>query len=91
MKYAELPYSGKYSFVETEYYFPTTHMVAPKEKALNCNECHSKNGRLKKLTGFYMPGRDSLQVLDVLGWSGVVAALLGVLIHGLLRIFYKKD
>ena len=49
-----LPFSGDYDFVETEYVFRTTHMAAPKEKALACTECHSKPGRLENLAGFYM-------------------------------------
>ncbi|MBM4422719.1 MAG: tetrathionate reductase family octaheme c-type cytochrome [Chloroflexi bacterium] len=41
-----LKYSGNYSFAETWMYWPTTHMVQPKENALQCNDCHSANGRL---------------------------------------------
>ncbi len=40
MKEINLPYSGSYSFIETEMYWPINHMVAPKEKALKCNSCH---------------------------------------------------
>lgn len=46
MKEAGLPYSGSYAFIETEMYWPINHMVAPKEKALKCASCHSKEGRL---------------------------------------------
>ena len=47
MNYVGLPFSGEYDFVETSYMFPITHMVAPKEKALDCSECHvRKNGRM---------------------------------------------
>ncbi|HKI76983.1 MAG TPA: tetrathionate reductase family octaheme c-type cytochrome [Ignavibacteriaceae bacterium] len=46
MKEINLPYSGNYSFIETEMYWPINHMVAPKEEALKCNSCHSKDGRL---------------------------------------------
>ena len=46
MKEVNLPYSGSYAFVETEMYWPINHMVAPKDKALKCNSCHSKDGRL---------------------------------------------
>jgi octaheme c-type cytochrome (tetrathionate reductase family) len=46
MKEANLPYSGSYAFIETEMYWPINHMVASKEKALKCNTCHSKEGRL---------------------------------------------
>jgi octaheme c-type cytochrome (tetrathionate reductase family) len=41
-----LPYSGTYGFTETRMYWPTTHMVQPKENALQCNDCHSPEGRL---------------------------------------------
>jgi octaheme c-type cytochrome (tetrathionate reductase family) len=41
-----LKYSGQYGFAETWMYWPTTHMVQPKENALQCDDCHSNNGRL---------------------------------------------
>ncbi len=41
-----LKYSGHYGFAPTEMWWSTTHMVAPKEDALQCVECHSDNGRL---------------------------------------------
>jgi len=41
-----LPYSGQYGFTETWMYWPSTHMVQPKENALQCNACHSPEGRL---------------------------------------------
>jgi len=85
MAYAELPYSGELGFVETEYLYQTSHMVAPKGKALSCTECHSRKGRLNNLTGFYLPGRDRSRALDWIGWSGIVLALLGVTGHGTLR------
>ncbi len=46
MKEVNLEYSGKYDFVETEMFWPTNHMVASKDKALKCNNCHGKDGRL---------------------------------------------
>jgi len=46
MKEVNLPYSGTFAFVETEMYWPINHMVAPKENALKCISCHSKEGRL---------------------------------------------
>ncbi|MBI9071346.1 MAG: tetrathionate reductase family octaheme c-type cytochrome [Melioribacteraceae bacterium] len=42
MKEINLPYSGEFDFVETEMYWPINHMVAPKEKALKCTNCHGK-------------------------------------------------
>jgi len=41
-----LTYSGQYDFAPTQMYWPTTHMVSPKDDALQCVDCHSKNGRL---------------------------------------------
>jgi octaheme c-type cytochrome (tetrathionate reductase family) len=41
-----LDYSGQYDFAETWMYWPTTHMVRPKEFALQCTDCHSPEGRL---------------------------------------------
>ena len=79
------PYSGQYGFVETYSYWPTTHMVAPKEKALACSECHAKNGRLQNLAGFYMPGRDSFRWLDILGYLLMAGTLFGVILHATLR------
>ena len=38
----DLPYSGKYNFVETEMYWPINHMVAPVEKSLKCTDCHTR-------------------------------------------------
>ncbi|MGD9210253.1 MAG: tetrathionate reductase family octaheme c-type cytochrome, partial [Desulfobacteraceae bacterium] len=34
-----VPYSNQFDFVKTTYVFPTTHMVAPKEKVVNCTQC----------------------------------------------------
>ncbi|MBF0156695.1 MAG: tetrathionate reductase family octaheme c-type cytochrome [Magnetococcales bacterium] len=84
------PFSGKVGFIEAAMFFPITHMVAPKEEALRCNDCHSRNGRMAGLTGFYMPGRDSFPLLVFLGWSLVVATLVGVLLHGAAQASFRK-
>ncbi len=42
-----LPYSGNYGFAATEMFWPSTHMVATKDKALQCQACHSENGRME--------------------------------------------
>ncbi len=84
------PFSGKIGFVETEMRWPINHMVAPKENALACQQCHSDNGRLKGIEGIYMPGRDSSRYLDILGGGAAFFALLGVIGHGALRIFSKR-
>ena len=46
MKLTGLPYSGKYAFAETIMYWPINHMVAPKEQALGCMDCHGDDGRM---------------------------------------------
>ena len=90
MDYAGVPYSGEYGFVDTSYLYQTTHMVAPKENALSCNECHVRGGRLEKIRGVYIPGRDSATGMNLLGWGGVFAASLGVIGHGTLRFVRRK-
>ena len=65
-------------------------MVAPTEKALGCGDCHSRNGRLQNVSGFYMPGRDRNEWLDRIGWLAVLGTLAGFLLHGLGRIVAAK-
>ncbi|WP_273440439.1 tetrathionate reductase family octaheme c-type cytochrome [Sedimenticola selenatireducens] len=84
------PYSGEHGFIDTVSYWPITHMVAPKEQALACAECHAKEGRLSELNGFYMPGRDGFGWLDILGYMAVIGALLVALGHGMVRIVMCK-
>jgi hypothetical protein len=83
---------GRFEFVDTTYVFPITHMVAPKEKALACTECHTgQDSRPANLGGFYMPGRDRGQWLDILGWIAVLGALAGVVLHAAGRVFAKGN
>lgn len=84
------PFSGKVEFIETISQWPITHMVAPKEQALACNDCHVRGGRLDTIDGIYIPGRDSNPLLDRLGWllAGLVLAV--VLLHGAIRIVRRK-
>jgi octaheme c-type cytochrome (tetrathionate reductase family) len=83
-----VPFSGEYDFVDSSYFFPTTHMVAPKQNVVGCAECHVREtGRLANVAGVYMPGRDRINLLDTLGWMAVLGSLLGVTLHGLGRIF----
>lgn len=80
------PYSGQFGFVDTQMLWPITHMVAPKEQALDCVQCHSSQSRLAAVPGIWLPGKDRNPLLETLGFSLAGLALLGVLIHGLLRI-----
>jgi hypothetical protein len=86
MKDSGAPWSGKVDFIKTEMSWPITHMVAPKEKALGCVECHSKESRLAGIQGIYIPVRDNNRLLDTIGWAVVFLTILGVLGHGALRI-----
>lgn len=90
MRTSGAPFSGKVDFVETEMYWPTTHMVAPKDKALGCTECHARDGRLKGIEGVYMPAQHNNRLVDTVGWAVVFMAILGVLGHGLIRVIAAR-
>jgi len=90
MKAAGMEYSGEMKFVDTEMSWPITHMVAPKEDALTCAQCHQENGRLKAITDIYMPGRNNTPLLDKIGFTLALLSLIGVLIHGGIRYFMSK-
>ena len=85
-----IPYSGEFDYVETTYAFPITHMVAPKENALNCTQCHIReDSRLASITSLYLPGRDKSSPIDTIGWISVLGALIGVLLNGIGRFFIR--
>lgn len=84
------PFSGKFDFVDTSMLWPITHMVAPKEKALACADCHADEGRLAGVPGVWMPGRDRNVLLDQLGFGLAGLMLLGVIGHGGLRVLTRK-
>jgi octaheme c-type cytochrome (tetrathionate reductase family) len=91
MKQVHLPYSGKFGFVETEMYWPVNHMVSPKEKAVQCTECHTHDrGRLAGLKGFYLPGRDFNPWVETLGGGMLVLTLVGVFVHGGARFVMSR-
>jgi octaheme c-type cytochrome (tetrathionate reductase family) len=92
MTQAGASFSGEVAFIETTMSWPIKHMVAPKEHAVACVECHTReNGRLAGLPGVYLPGRDRLPVLDAtMGWLAILA-LLGVIVHGGGRIATRKS
>jgi len=90
MRNNNIPYSGEWGFVETLSYWPVNHMVAPKEDALACSECHAKEGRLAHLEGFYMPGRGDKKMLDFVGMFAVLGTFGGVLGHGAARAFAAR-
>lgn len=87
MKRVGLPFSGDFSFVETEMYWPINHMVSPKDKSLDCADCHVRSGsRLAGLTDFYLPGRDYNKTVNTVGTILLYLSIFGVLMHGFFRI-----
>ncbi len=90
MRNNSIPYSDDFGFVETVSYWHVNHMVAPKEDALKCGECHSKDGRLAHLEDIYMPGRGDKQLLDLLGMLAVFGTLASVVGHCAIRSFTGK-
>ena len=86
------PYSGRHDFVQTEMLWPITHMVAPKEQAVSCVQCHtaSSQGRLAGLGGVYLPARDAHPWIDRIGWLVVFASLAGVLLHAAARVLTRR-
>ena len=89
-EYVGKEFSGEAGFVKTQMSWPITHMVAPKEDALKCNQCHRENGRLAGIKGIYMPSTNNTPIIDMLGWSVALLALIGVIIHGAIRYFMYK-
>jgi hypothetical protein len=68
-------------------YWPINHMVSSKENALTCTDCHSReNSRLAGLNDFYMPARDYNTVIEYTGGWLLVLSLLGVFVHGAMRL-----
>ena len=90
MAAAGAEYSGEFGFVDTHMYWPITHMVAPAKDAVGCAECHAAEGRLVGLAGVYMPGSDPFSPVGMLGKLMVLATLLGVVGHGLLRLVTRR-
>jgi octaheme c-type cytochrome (tetrathionate reductase family) len=92
MEYAGRYYSGQHDFVSTEMYWPLNHQVSPKEQTLKCIDCHTRgeDGRLANLAGFYLPGRDYAKGVDYTGFILIIISIIGVVVHSLMRLFYKK-
>ncbi|HRA82276.1 MAG TPA: cytochrome C, partial [Thauera sp.] len=92
MDYAGFPYSGQFDFIETRMNWFITHMVAPKEKAVACQECHTRSeaGRLTEITDIYLPGRDRNGWIDLFGGLAVVGAIGAGAAHGIARIITRR-
>jgi hypothetical protein len=91
MEEVNLPFSGQISFISTEMTWPINHMVSSKESTVKCIECHSRTeSRLAALTDFYMPARDYSPFIDTVGKWVILLSLLGVFVHGSIRIFSSR-
>lgn len=91
MKTVEIPWSGKHDFIDTEMTLLLNHMVAPKEDAVSCKECHTREGgRLAGIDDFYMPGRNYEAAVETGGMILIILSLLGVMVHGGLRIYFSR-
>ena len=90
MKSVGREFSGEVGWIETEMSWPITHMVAPKEDAVACHQCHREEGRLKDIKGVYIPGTNNTPLIDKLGFGIAFLTLIGVLFHGLIRILMHK-
>lgn len=91
MEYVNMPWSGKYGFVETEMNWLLNHMVSPKEKSVKCEECHTRiDSRLEAITDVYLPGRDYNPLVDNAGVALIVMSFFGVAAHGTVRVIYSR-
>jgi len=71
--------------------WPVNHMVSPTSQTVTCGECHTRaNGRLARVGGFYLPGRDRNRFVDFTGGGLILLTLAGVLIHGGGRIVASR-
>ncbi|WP_319773773.1 tetrathionate reductase family octaheme c-type cytochrome [Breoghania sp.] len=86
MDYMGVPYSGEFGFVDTFMYWPITHMVAPKEDALKCGQCHSKDGRLSDVPGLYIPGAAPFSDATKIGLGILLFVIVGLLGHMVVRL-----
>jgi hypothetical protein len=93
MAAAGIPYSGEYDFIETEMSWPITHMTAPASEALKCIDCHTSaaQSRMASITDVYIPGRDSNDLVDKGGLAILILTLIGVIGHGLVRVFFRSN
>jgi octaheme c-type cytochrome (tetrathionate reductase family) len=90
MELQGMTFSGKMGFVSTEFSYSLNHMIAPKEAAVSCQECHEEKGRMAGIGGLYIPGRDKNPLVDGVGMAAVGGAMFMVAIHSLLRFVGKK-
>jgi len=74
MAAAGQPFSGQVGWVNTEMFWIQNHMVAPKEKALTCKDCHLPGGRLDFIALGYAPER-AARLQTVVGFDVAIEAV----------------
>lgn len=95
MKLVGLPYSGDFDYVKSRFMYPVNHTIAPKEKALGCDDCHRGAGadglgsRMAGIEGVYVAGRGDLQWLTRYLWILLGLILFGAISHALFRMAVK--
>ncbi len=90
MRDSGVDFSGAFDFIETEMWWPTSHMVAPAEDALKCGHCHAPDGRLDELEGVYLAGRDQFARTDRIGLWLLALTLAAIFVHGSLRFIATR-
>lgn len=90
MDYVGEPFSGEWDFIDTHMYWPVTHMVAPAEDALDCQACHTRDGRMVGLAGVYVPGADGLGTAGIAGLVLLILTVLGVAGHAAARFISTR-
>jgi hypothetical protein len=65
-------------------------MVAPKENALACRDCHAQDGRLDTVPGMYLPARDRNRWVDLAGMFLIFGTVGGTLTHAAFRGLSRK-
>jgi octaheme c-type cytochrome (tetrathionate reductase family) len=68
MTYAGKTFSGQVGFVNTEMFWVQNHMVAPKEQALWCTECHTPRSRIDFAALGY-PADEALRLQNMAGFE----------------------
>ncbi|MBN2800491.1 MAG: tetrathionate reductase family octaheme c-type cytochrome [Deltaproteobacteria bacterium] len=90
MKLTGHEFSGELGWVESDMYWDQNHMVAPREDALDCADCHAENGRLAGIPGVYIPGQSRSGLVDMLGWLVIGLSGLGAVGHGGARMIFGR-
>jgi octaheme c-type cytochrome (tetrathionate reductase family) len=94
MSAMDLPYSGEYDFIESQFMYPVHHTIAPKENALGCDSCHHRaadgsGSRMAGVPGTYVPGRGDLINLTKYAWLAVILICIAAVFHAGSRVFFK--